>query len=141
MKNISLGILCLAGILFTSCDKDNPVFEGPFEVKVNETINLPDNNTGLQLQVLSINDSRCPANAFCVTSGNAVVKIKMADNSGAFEERDLCIGLCGTKLNRQDTIIVKINNKRYSVILENVYPYPEAGKAQVKSAMVALKRY
>lgn len=141
MKIISLSLLCLISILFTSCDKDNTTFEGPFELKVNESINLPGNNAGIQLKVESINDSRCPYNAFCISAGNAIVKIKMTDNTGAFADSELCIGSCGAKINRQDTTTVKINNRRYSVILEKVNPDPEAGKTQIKSAIIALKRY
>lgn len=141
MKKISLCILCLTGILFTSCDKDNTTFEGPFELKVNESINLPGNNAGMQLKVESINDARCPYNAFCISAGNAIVKIKMTDNSGAFADSELCIGSCGTKINHQDTTTIKINNISYSVILGKVNPYPEAGKKQVKTALISLKKY
>jgi len=141
MKKISLSILCLTGILFASCDKDNTTFQGPFELKVNESIILPGNNAGMQLKVESINDSRCPSNAFCVSAGNAIVKIKMTDNSGTFAESELCLGACGAKINRQDTTTIKINNIRYSVILEKVIPDPVAGKIQIKSAIIALKKY
>jgi hypothetical protein len=138
MKKISLTILCLAGLLFASCDKDNTRFEGPFELKINETINLPGSNTGLQLKVESINDSRCPANAFCISLGNAIVKIKMTDNTGSFTGSELCIGLCSTKFNRQDTI--RINNAAYSVTLEAVNPYPRLGNTETKSALISLKK-
>ena len=49
------------------------------------------NNNGLSITLQSVNDSRCPINALCISAGNARVKLRMSDNSGAEVFSELCI--------------------------------------------------
>lgn len=143
MNNINkylLALVCFTGLLFSSCEKDSIEFDSPFELKENESIVLQGNNNGLTITLQSVNDSRCPINALCISAGNAQVKLRMSDNSGAEVFSELCIGICNTKNNIEDSTIIQLNNARYIVVLKEVNPYPEAGKKQNKKALLILRK-
>lgn len=74
MKLLQLIFLFTAVILISSCDKENNEINGSFELEVNESINLTDNNTNLQLKPESIQDSRCPSDAVPSTENSKVTK-------------------------------------------------------------------
>lgn len=143
MNNINkylLALVCFMGLLISSCEKDSIEFDNPFELEENESIVLQENNNGLSITLQSINDSRCPANALCVSAGNARVKLKMSDNSGAETLAELCLGFCDTRNNTEDSALFQLNNVSYIVILKEVNPYPEAGKKQNKKALLIIKK-
>lgn len=141
MKALHLILLLTIIILLSSCDKENNEINGSFEIEVNESINLTDNTTNLQLKLVSIQDSRCPSDAVCIRAGNAIVKLRVTESSGSAVETELCLGECGTTFNRQDTSIVSIRNTRISIILENVNPYPSTGNSKVsKKALFKLQK-
>jgi hypothetical protein len=143
MKNINkylLSLVCFTGLLFSSCEKDSIEFDSPFELKENESIILQGNNNGLTLTLQSVNDSRCPINALCISAGNARVKLRMSDNSGAETLAELCLGFCDTRNNTEDSALFQLNNVSYMVILKEVNPYPEAGKKQNKKALLIIRR-
>ncbi len=141
MKALHLILLFTIIILLSSCDKENNEINGSFGLEVNESINLTDNTTNLQLKLVSIQDSRCPSDAVCIRAGNAIVKLRVTESSGSAVETELCLGECGTTFNRQDTSIVSIRNTRISIILENVNPYPSTGNSKVsKKALFKLQK-
>ena len=141
MKTLNHILLFIAIIVLSSCDKDKSQINDSFELDINESINLTDNNVNLQLKLESIQDNRCPSDAACIRAGNAIIKLKFTENSGTAVERELCIGECGTKFNRQDTTILNIRNTRFSVILEGVNPYPSTGNSNVsKKALITLQK-
>jgi len=143
MKNINkylLALVCVTGLLFSSCEKDSIEFDSPFELKENESIVLQGNNNGLTLTLQSVNDSRCPINALCISAGNARVKLRMSDNSGAETFAELCLGVCETRNNTEDSALFQLNNVSYIVILKEVNPYPEAGKKQNKKALLIIRK-
>ncbi len=143
MKNINkylLALVCVTGLLFSSCEKDSIEFDSPFELKENESIVLQGNNNGLTLTLQSVNDSRCPINALCISAGNARVKLRMSDNSGAQTFAELCLGVCETRNNTEDSALFQLNNVSYIVILKEVNPYPEAGKKQNKKALLIIRK-
>ncbi len=143
MKNINkylLALVCVTGLLFSSCEKDSIEFDSPFELKENESIVLQGNNNGLTLTLQSVNDSRCPINALCISAGNARVKLRMSDNSGSETFAELCLGVCETRNNTEDSALFQLNNVSYIVILKEVNPYPEAGKKQNKKALLIIRK-
>ena len=141
MKNIKKQVLyavCLLSLLSTSCDKDPIQFDSPFELGINESINLPGNGTIITLK--SINDSRCPANAYCIRAGNALVKLRMTDNSGEEVFGELCIGFCDTKMQEEDSIVIRLNKTSYTVILKSVSPYPGTESTPDKKASLLIRK-
>lgn len=141
MKTLHLTFLFTVIILLSSCDKETYKINGSFELEENQSINISDKYTNLQLKLESIQDYRCPADAACIRAGNATVRLRITESSGTALVSELCIGECRTKFNRQDTSIVNIGNTRISVILENVNPYPNTGNSNVtKNAFIKLQK-
>lgn len=143
MNNINkylLVLVCFTGLLISSCEKDSIEFDSPFELKENKSIVLQGNNNGLSITLQSVNDSRCPINALCISAGNARVKLRMSDNSGAEVFSELCIGFCDTKNNAEDSAIFRLNNVSYIVVLKAVSPYPEVGKNPDKKALLTIRK-
>lgn len=143
MKNFNkylLALFCFTGLLISSCEKDSIEFDNPFELMENESIVLQGNNNGLKITLQSVNDSRCPINAFCVSAGNARIKLKMSDNSGAEVFSELCIGFCDTKNNAEDSSIFRLNNASYIVVIKAVSPYPEVGKNPDKKVLLIIRK-
>lgn len=143
MKNINnylLAIVCFTGLLISSCEKSFIEFDNPFELEENESIVLQGNNNGLSITLQSINDSRCPANALCVSAGNARVKLRLSDNSGAEAFAELCLGFCDTGNNTEDSAAVRLGNTAYIVVLKEVNPFPEIGKKQNKKAVLIIRK-
>ncbi|MFA6944570.1 MAG: hypothetical protein WC220_01600 [Pedobacter sp.] len=137
MKKYLLAIVCLTCLLISSCEKDSIEFDSPFELGVNESIIL---SGGLSITLESVNDSRCPINAFCISAGNARVKLRMSDNSGAETFTELCLGFCDTRNNTEDSEIIRLNNVSYIVVLKTVSPYPEVGKNPDKKVLLIIRK-
>lgn len=143
MNNINkylLALICFTGLLISSCEKDSIEFDTPFELDENESIVLQGNNNGLKITLQSVNDSRCPVNALCISAGNARVKLKMSDNSGAESLAELCIGFCDTGNNAEDSTIIRLNNTSYTIVLKEVSPFPELGKKQKKKVLLIIRK-
>jgi hypothetical protein len=120
-------------VLFHQCGEDDPdkfTLDQQFEINQEEVITLDlanDHDTGyIEIQVISITDSRCPINANCVRFGEAEVKISVTGLQEIATLVDLCIGDClhRGKFLETDTVEVNIDNKDYAVILTDVVPYP-----------------
>jgi hypothetical protein len=143
MKNINkylLALVCFTGLLISSCEKDSIEFDSPIELKENESIVLQGNNNGLTITLQSVNDSRCPINALCISAGNARVKLRMSDNSGAETVAELCLGFCDTGNNTEDSATIRLNNISYTIVLKEVNPFPELGKKQDKKALLIIRK-
>ena len=74
------------------------------------------------LSVESVNDSRCPANAFCVWAGQAVVSLKV-DNFRTTESEFYDLTLAGApQLNENEIAVLKLAGSTLRLI--EVSPYP-----------------
>ncbi|MDP3470143.1 MAG: hypothetical protein Q8S11_17510 [Daejeonella sp.] len=143
MKNINkylIVLVCFTGLLISSCEKDSIEFDSPFELKENESIVLQGNNNDLKITLQEVNDSRCPVNALCISAGNARVKLRMSDNSGAENLAELCLGFCDNMNNTEDSVIIRLNDISYTVVLKEVSPFPELGKKQDKKALLIIRK-
>ena len=140
IKKHQFYIFCIISLLISSCEKDSIEFDSPFELRVNESIVIPGDNKGFSITLESINDSRCPINALCISAGNARIKLRMSDNSGGETFAELCLGFCDTKNNTEDSAIIRLNNTSYNVVLKAVSPFPELGKNPDKKALLILRK-
>jgi hypothetical protein len=111
-----LVVLCLLAV--TACDEDNPV--GP-SVGVNERFTLAPGevatvrDVALNVQFNSVTgDSRCPADAICITGGDALVHIRVLDG-GAASTYELHTG---------DTSRATVTHKQLRIALVELQPYP-----------------
>ena len=149
MKNLFKSTLIIAGILLmsnSSCSKNSidgirtSEFDIPFELNLEERIILPKNNKALLIRLVGINDSRCPADVQCIWAGNAIVNLMLSVKE-ADSEIALGIGQYENGFKTSDTVKVSLNNNTYSVILQEVKPYPRKGiKSEKKKAILRVKK-
>lgn len=73
----------------------------------------------------NIQDSRCPANANCVTAGNATIVLRASNSQGVNENIQLCIGACSSEPMRDThTVTAQVGELNYQFTLKEVKPYP-----------------
>ena len=109
-------VLCL--LAAAACDEDNPV--GP-TVGVNERFTLAPGevatvrDVALNVQFNGVTgDSRCPADAICITGGDALVRIRVLDG-GAASTYELHTG---------DSSRATVTHKQLRIALVELQPYP-----------------
>jgi|GEM_PF-1882154 len=134
--------------LYQQCNEDYPerfTLDQELEIEQEEVITLDlanDHDTGyIEVQVISITDSRCPINANCVRFGEAEVKVSVTGLQEIATIIDLCIGDClqHGEFLEADTVEVNIDNKDYAVILTDVIPYPATTNQSVpKEALLRI---
>ncbi|PWJ58817.1 hypothetical protein CLV98_103184 [Dyadobacter jejuensis] len=119
----------IAGFLFLSlaaCEKNE-----------NEAVPLPDlevekvsashrtsvRTTGntLQVELVAINDSRCPVNVNCVWAGSAALRFKVYD---AQSETEVALDFSGADKTK-NSVSFNLNGQGYLLRVSEVMPYPE----------------
>jgi hypothetical protein len=115
MRHLALALCLLAA---TACSKNSPT--GPsvplderFTLGVGEVAVLEDADTRLQFVGVS-GDSRCPADAFCIQGGDAIVHVRLADARGAAEY----------ELHTGDSSQAAAEHRGLRVALVELQPYP-----------------
>ncbi|MHC2993101.1 hypothetical protein OB13_16515 [Pontibacter sp. HJ8] len=72
-----------------------------------------------------IQDSRCPANANCVTAGSASIILRASNSQGSNDKIELCIGDCSPEPPRNThTVTALVGETTYRFTLKEVKPYP-----------------
>ena len=119
--------LCLCLFLATACDETNPA--GP-TVRVHRRFVLaPGQVTSIDGTVVRVqfeevtSDSRCPINAVCVRAGDAVVIIRVFDESGSSRY----------ELHTTDGVR-SATHRQVSIEVVDLQPYPFAGRPTDPSA-------
>jgi len=117
-----LMVLCLVAV--TACDEGNPV--GP-TVGVNERFTLAPSelatvgDVGLVVQFVTVSgDSRCPADAICITGGDALVQIRVLNESGG--------NAASYELHTGDTSRATVTHNQARISLVELQPYPFSSK-------------
>jgi len=133
------------GLVLLGCSDDSPVLitlNQQFEAQEAElvTLELAGDQGYIELQVLEINESRCPSDVVCVRFGEAMVEVGVTGTQEILKILDLCIGDCpqrGGEVIITDTVSVEIDNISYAVILKDVVPYPTtSNQDQAKQAIL-----
>lgn len=139
----------MCGILFlsnSSCQKDSingvqsAEFNQPFDLELNSRVILPRDNSDLMIEFVQLNDSRCPADGQCIWAGNATVNLKFAVQANAETTASLCLGQCEKQFKESDTARVNLNNISYTVILQEVKPYPGKDRTSKKKAVLIVQK-
>ncbi|WP_339608115.1 hypothetical protein [uncultured Roseivirga sp.] len=108
-KRILVAFFILISSVVFSCDEEFEVFEGGvFSLKLNQPKTLID---GTVLELIEIEDSRCPTNANCVWEGRSAVKVRWVRQ----ESYDI-------ELNDVEYVNAQVDG--YLVTLLEVNPYP-----------------
>ena len=138
MKNIAWTFIML---LTGACAESptDPIFEpnskkgeveqltkSTFTLKTGETVRDP--SSGLSITLTEVNDSRCPADAICITGGEASTSLKVASTQNSSQTTDLKLCLGCPDIN--DSIEFGLEDQKYLLILKEVTPYPFASQPE-----------
>jgi hypothetical protein len=94
----------------------------------------------VSVQVDTIQDSRCPANAICIRAGNADVSFTLTDGTNR-QTGALCLGECKAGPKDKDSTTIQLGNDRYQVLLTEVRPYPGTDPNNTKpQAVIKVKK-
>jgi hypothetical protein len=120
MKNLIFFFIVLSIFVF-GCEKKSETKTTNYDFEINTSKSI-----GASTLVLkSINDSRCPINADCISAGGATAHFKLTGNN-IDQEIILCKGECGTL---ESVTNIKINGIDYSLKLIDITPYPQLQKS------------
>ena len=124
-------------------------FNEEFQLGVREKAIIAGNGTGevtdsLFVEMTSIEDTRCPEGAVCITGGAAKIALKLS-NGQKSQDSEMCIGTDCSYLDRHsnavpiDTVTFNLDNNIYSLIFEEATPYPKAdGNKKIERADKAI---
>lgn len=111
MRNFRLLLL----ILIMSCKSENLIpLEQEITLLFNTPVSFEDGSKSITINVTSIQDNRCPANANCVRAGEAIVEIEINNM-----DYTICLE-CNQELNFPDHI--QSGERTYTII--EVSPFP-----------------
>lgn len=128
-------------ITLPACKKDGAAdLSGNYTVKAHSPLELkPVSQKAVSISIASIEDTRCPPNAFCANAGSAKVTLQIKDLSIRKEETIvLNLGYALPKAQK-DMAKIRINGVSYIIQLKNLYPYPSGADAPY-SADIMLSR-
>ncbi|WP_152426478.1 hypothetical protein [Cesiribacter andamanensis] len=110
--------------------------EEPISLLLADSLLFRDGEQQFWLRLQRIDDNRCPLNVTCITGGKASVLLQVQI---APEPLQFCIGSDCREQN--NSTLVEYNNERYTIVLEEVRPYPQQGSEQTpKQAIFKIKR-
>lgn len=133
------GLLIAGTTFFFACKSSDTAPTASVSLGLNQSARL---STGVMVQVDSIQDSRCPLNAYCIWAGQAKVRLQVSKNQDA-KTLQLALGPDpnGSYKNRLDSTTVVLSHEAYKVILKSVTPYPgSANPGQLQKAEVEVTR-
>lgn len=104
-----------------------------FEIKKGESLSLSE--FPLQLSLLNLKDSRCPADVQCIQAGevSVLVNVISSQNSLQYLDKTLCLGC----KEENDSISFDLDLHKYLLILKNVSPYPNSSNPQTGKGKTA----
>lgn len=123
MKSIFPSLLLLLTILLASCAPKaaaQPI-SGPIVLKTTDKEKVVLTDTGLTIELVSLEDSRCPKNVICIVAGTAVVKLKV---SAKGETADLTLEYTH-ELGPEKTSGKALG---HTINVVNVEPYPDTSQ-------------
>ncbi|KAA6433349.1 hypothetical protein FOE74_12760 [Rufibacter glacialis] len=93
------------------------------------TVQKPTPIGGLVVNLLTLQDCRCPKDVICFWYGHAVATLHLQDANGQTLNQQLYLGEQLPAPNNRgfrtaDTVLVQLSNKPYRIILSDVQPYP-----------------
>jgi hypothetical protein len=115
VKPLMLGVVCF--LLATACDEKSPTgpsvpLEQQFTLAPGQSASIA--STSMRVRFLRVSgDSRCPADAFCIQGGDALVHIRAENGAGAEYE-----------LHTGDSSRAAASHAGLRIELVNLQPYP-----------------
>lgn len=132
MKNTLFILIAIFALFTSSCKK-----KGEPIIEISEfSIDVPKKIDNAVFTVSDLMDSRCPINAFCVSSGKISLSLKVQGTNNT-ENFILCSGAC-TANGSTDVVSFVSGNIKYTVKLKDVSPYP-TGSSTKQTIVVKLE--
>jgi hypothetical protein len=138
-------ILFFLGCSLLACSRvqtKNPTAEKQdsvsYRLKADERVYYSLEDTSFTLQLLKIEDSRCPRNARCIWQGEVKVSLAVAGQ----KPQTLCLGNCQVKDSAANKLQIDLQNDNFILILEDVQPYPalSSKNEEPQQAVLTIKR-
>ncbi|MGK7389659.1 MAG: hypothetical protein ACNS60_04885 [Candidatus Cyclobacteriaceae bacterium M2_1C_046] len=123
--------------LFSACQDEQLInqrmLSEEFFIEEGEVILLTTSveSESIEIKVLNIEDSRCPADVICIWGGNVKVTFTINQQEIAYL---LCLGECGNGFNETDELEVQTDKGTFNIKLLEVAPYPRTGDDTPKEA-------
>lgn len=142
-KTVLLSIIAFLTFLlfFQACEKGKNIrFIGAHSLQKNEIVRTSDNGKKIVMEVLEIQDTRCPINADCIGMGSLKIKIKFTDEHQD-QTFELCEGSCYIT-NMPVKKIISLNGSDYELVLQDITPFPnrDTTKKEIQKAIVIISR-
>ncbi|AHM61512.1 hypothetical protein D770_16290 [Flammeovirgaceae bacterium 311] len=119
-------------------DADNAVSpDESFALAAADSARFVDEDSSFLVRVNGIQDNRCPKDVNCITGGKALVTVTIEGSAAVV---NLCTGAdCFGEA--ENSFLLRLNNKRYNIVLEEVLPYPgDEQESRPKQAILKIKR-
>lgn len=141
MKTTLLALLTSCTLLACKKDQPAPSLNQAFELPLNQTVSLATGGGALSITLTDVQESRCPANAYCIWAGYAAVTLELKDASATPQTARLSLLNKPSPEYTRDSVAVTLNQQRYWLRLLAVQPYPSAtgGTSQPKTATLRLR--
>ncbi len=128
MKKIFFLVGVLVSMLACQKNEDATIPQAPIETvsigAARETA-VATNNTELKVTLLTVNDSRCPVNANCISAGTALLKFAVSDQESKIE----VVMNFSSALETANQVDFKLNGTSYRMSVTEVLPYPDTSKS------------
>ena len=115
-------------------EKEDPNPDGIYDVT---TQGIRISSKSLAIQILSVKESRCPANTNCFVAGEAKILLKITKDGKSVEATVIAKGMCEGDQGNCGTSTMVPGAK---IQLLNVYPYPTASAKIEQGAYIAKVR-
>jgi hypothetical protein len=124
LKAIFFIFLMLTGLYACNRDEPNMVrINDVFTLGMGEQVKMVDDRSHLlYVSVVEVEDSRCPADLFCIEEGQAKVKVVIEDTRNSQFSTFLCLGDCSPNIGDIKSFV--FYRLEYTIELIDVFPYP-----------------
>ncbi|MEQ8242156.1 hypothetical protein [Fulvivirga sp.] len=114
-------------LTLVSCSDDTDNLCGDYlSLKLNQSKTIAiEGNEEANLQVVRIEDNRCPQDVVCIRAGEVFVDLKVNNN----EVLNFCLGDCIERNKgyvQADTIVTEVNDQDFKLVLRAVNSYPSS---------------
>ncbi|WP_215242078.1 hypothetical protein [Dyadobacter helix] len=121
-------VFALACFSFIACEKKEDTATPEIKLQTTDITYAKESSVrasgqDLKVELLSVEDSRCPINAECIQAGSAFVKFSVSDGSN---ETDVAITFKGDDKGASQSF--RLGSDTYELTVSQVLPFPVTSK-------------
>jgi len=120
MKRVAylMAIVIVHTIMACKKEEDKNAFGKKVMLYLNQSTQIG-NESNLNFKLKKVSDSRCRQDMICIWEGYASADIQITNAGTVITSLEICTGGC-TAVNKQTQQTFTVNNKSYSVLLNDV---------------------